>query len=153
MKGIPRLVPIEKPVEGMQVVAFDNKIAIVDSILDKHYCTLKPDNICSLAYLSELQQIVIQYQQLSGNFNSAGQLLLHSEDWEKALPLIGKEVEFNIQRKGDISEWAELILPKQEESWQDVFASVEKYNKAWHKAIEPLLFWLDQNFHPPKLKQ
>lgn len=171
MQGIIKLIPIENPVKDIQVVVYKDgkkRIAIISSLsLQKgflHVRLLKKNLqvvYCESLYTScnETFTVVIEYQQLSGNFNSVGQLPLHPEDWKKALLLIGKEVEFIVDETNstmyDETYTAKLILPKQEErtyTRQDMenvfyFGRRLKTSVLSDKTLsEHLKEWFDENY-------
>lgn len=182
MKGKIILKPIEKPVEGMQVVwTKDNSIVVLkcpgsqndNPFGNKVHSWFITDN-CGQAWeifnsagnikiIPELKQIVIEYQQLSGNFNSVGQLPLHPEDWDAALPLIGKEVEFEtfeFYPRHKTLKGAKLILPKQEEnSWEEIWLNWQRESYTFmggNQRTDDSDFydWLKQTYPAPKrLKQ
>jgi len=99
-KGKLVLVPIHSPKKGLKVVATDNSegtyedIGIIERVItvDHIMTSVKLLNGRILTYaLSELKQIAV-----SGHLGKKGTFPLHPDDYEKALPLIGQDVEFDL---------------------------------------------------------
>lgn len=109
MKGKLILVPCKEPKEGMKVVYIGKKKSIknkIDTILTEPvegYDILELENWGGNpridVKISELQQIAIEYENWAG-FDlprmEKYSILLSPDMYEKALPLIGQEVEFII---------------------------------------------------------
>jgi len=117
MKGKLILIPLKEPKEGMKVVTknmIGYSIGTIQEILDPIGSINVGMSKGMYNYsLSELQQIAVEYTEESYDSNDTFPrrtlkyiLPLHPDDYEKALPLIGKEVEF-FNPMG--SEHAELV--------------------------------------------
>lgn len=176
MIGIPRLAPISKPVEGMQVVAYSSifKCTEGERAMVPGYIWLEGNGKEDWVKIKDCYQIVIEYERewlpqscLTENEKASDYMVpetlpLHPEDWQKALSLIGKEIEF--ESTSDLfpkSGCAKLILPKQEESWEDIRNNIvddpQLVDDNFHISMEDLdilMEYFKHYYHPPKrLKQ
>lgn len=116
MKGKLILTRVKEPEERMKVV-YRNKVLVIESTYlfkGGRVCTLKQIGAAiytPLVSLYELQQIAVEYEIVKGSTNPDSMspnpkyaiLPLHSDNYETALPLIGKEVEFDID---SIDKWS-----------------------------------------------
>lgn len=171
MKDIIKLIPIDKPVEGMQVVAYGSifKCTETERVIQPGYIWLNGNGKEDWVNVKDCYQIVIEYQTGFGKdskeyYVHAETLPLHPEDWDKALPLIGKEVDWvhdGWDEPYKFVEVAKLILPKQEESWDDIHSQFSEWlhdgegmkeNSAFSNAHH-LMTFLNKFYHPPKPKQ
>lgn len=102
MKGKLILVPVKEPKEGMKVV-FENDInpRFIDILhhIDFDGKIYLRHCIFSTFTNDQLKQIAIEYDDWDNNFGKTVEfkatILLSLDNYEKALPLIGQEVEFN----------------------------------------------------------
>lgn len=154
MKGTLKLLPIDKPVEGMQVVWQSTVLKITSISPLGGYVSFEP--ILNMACrTSEIKQIVIEYNRYEGADNvielvGTGTLCLHPGYWEKALPLIGKECNFDIEDTKEVEKYeddgsvhgevtwkkvAKLILPKQEEELVDCHVCTDGNIKAYPSVV------------------
>lgn len=96
MKGIVKLIPITEPVEGMQVIYHPIHTPFIFEI-EKVYDESKRVMINHIIRdMSELSQIVIEYD----NYYTKDRLTiipLHLSDWKEALGKIGQEIEFDVR--------------------------------------------------------
>jgi len=135
MKDKLILVPVKEPKEGMKIVATDNSEGIHRDIgiiqgTDKDYkdCWMVDfgNNLILTYALSELQQIAVEYEIVKGSTNPDSlspnakyhKILLSPDDCEKALPLIGQEVEWEKAR-------GKQIMFTDQQQWQEM-SSAEK---------------------------
>ena len=120
MKGKIVLLLLKEPKEGMKVVYDSTKVVELMAIRpQKEEFSDIVDEEGKMFYCPhiKLQQIAVEYEDVItyGGYNQRVKakttLPLHPDDYEKALPLIGKEVEFKIYPQGDVQDFAGLITP------------------------------------------
>jgi hypothetical protein len=111
--------------------------------------------------LSELKQLAVEYEEEGPIHEWVDKvtLPLHPEDYERAVGLIGQEVEFKTHEDADIfpdaKRWAKLSLSTPvEETWDNIkkeYFEATKDRKEGGTFYESEAFrWLKQHYLPPK---
>ena len=99
MKGIPVLIPINKPEVGMKVVFSYKHIMTIRSVEGKIIKLTSPDGqlLESPYNLFELQQLVMQHELSDSAGRWKEHLSIPYHQWQLALDNLGKEIEFEKQ--------------------------------------------------------
>lgn len=168
MKGKIILQNISSPVEGGMKVVYENEIYTVKSTLFLEYLRVFLNSHHNFHFeVKDLKQIAVEHEEppleTDGGFVAVGNLRtiipLHPDDYERAVGLIGQEVEF-ISEPTDWKEWyenatggyiAKLSLPTQEETWDDI---MEEYITFRQNSKSTISYddWLKQHYLPPRKK-